>query len=152
MAEEELFETRRAKLDSLKAKGVNPWPPRFSRTHFAAQLHADFADLKAGEDSGQQATVAGRLTSTRVQGKVGFGRSVFDERGFLEVETPVLHPSPGGATARPFRTHFNALGQDMYLRVATELYLKRLVVGGLERVYEVGRTFRNEGLSYKYNP
>jgi lysyl-tRNA synthetase class 2 len=79
-------------------------------------------------------------------------RDYFDSRGFLEVETPVLHPIPGGATARPFVTRFNALDIDMYLRIATELYLKRLIIGGLERVYEIGRIFRNEGLSYKYNP
>ncbi|MGD1011488.1 MAG: lysine--tRNA ligase [Acidimicrobiales bacterium] len=72
--------------------------------------------------------------------------------GFVEVETPVLHPIPGGATARPFVTHYNSLHADVYLRIATELYLKRCVVGGLERVFEIGRTFRNEGLSPRHNP
>ncbi len=72
--------------------------------------------------------------------------------GFVEVETPVLHPIAGGATARPFVTHYNALHTDVYLRIATELYLKRCVVGGLERVFEIGRTFRNEGLSPRHNP
>jgi lysyl-tRNA synthetase class 2 len=72
--------------------------------------------------------------------------------GFVEVETPVLHPVAGGATARPFVTHYNALHTDVYLRIATELYLKRCVVGGLERVFEIGRTFRNEGLSPRHNP
>jgi lysyl-tRNA synthetase class 2 len=72
--------------------------------------------------------------------------------GFVEVETPVLHPIAGGATARPFLTHYNALHTDMYLRIATELYLKRCVVGGIERVFEIGRTFRNEGLSPRHNP
>ncbi len=72
--------------------------------------------------------------------------------GFVEVETPVLHPIPGGATARPFVTHYNALHIDVYLRIATELYLKRCVVGGMERVFEIGRTFRNEGLSPRHNP
>ncbi len=72
--------------------------------------------------------------------------------GFVEVETPVLHPIAGGATARPFVTHYNALHADVYLRIATELYLKRCVVGGLERVFEIGRTFRNEGLSPRHNP
>jgi len=79
-------------------------------------------------------------------------RSFLDTREFLEVETPILQDQPGGATAKPFRTHYNALGQDMTLRIATELHLKRLVVGGLERVYEIGRIFRNEGLSRKHNP
>ena len=72
--------------------------------------------------------------------------------GFVEVETPVLHPIAGGATARPFVTHYNALHADVYLRIATELYLKRCVVGGMERVFEIGRTFRNEGLSPRHNP
>ncbi len=79
-------------------------------------------------------------------------RRWLDERGFLEVETPVLQPLYGGALARPFVTHFNALDRDFYLRIATELYLKRLIVGGLERVYEIGKDFRNEGISHKHNP
>jgi lysyl-tRNA synthetase, class II len=79
-------------------------------------------------------------------------RALMDARGFLEVETPVLHEVPGGGNARPFVTHHKALHRDLYLRIALELYLKRLVVGGLERVYELGRVFRNEGLSPKYNP
>src|SRR5581483_10587657 len=72
--------------------------------------------------------------------------------GFLEVETPVLQPRYGGAFADPFVTHYNALDADYYLRIATELYLKRLIVGGLERVYEIGKDFRNEGVSFKHNP
>src|SRR5262249_34350876 len=79
-------------------------------------------------------------------------RRWLDARGFLEVETPVLQPLYGGALARPFTTHHNALDRDLYLRIATELYLKRLIVGGLERVYELGKDFRNEGLSPKHNP
>jgi lysyl-tRNA synthetase, class II len=79
-------------------------------------------------------------------------RRALDEDGFLEVETPVLQPRYGGAFATPFVTHYNELEQDMYLRIATELYLKRLIVGGLERVYEIGKDFRNEGLSYKNAP
>jgi lysyl-tRNA synthetase class 2 len=79
-------------------------------------------------------------------------RSWLDEHGFLEVETPVLQPLYGGALARPFTTHHNALDRDLYLRIATELYLKRCIVGGLERVYELGKDFRNEGISHKHNP
>ncbi len=79
-------------------------------------------------------------------------RGWLDERGFLEVETPILQPLYGGALARPFVTHHNALDRDLYLRIATELYLKRCIVGGLERVYELGKDFRNEGISFKHNP
>jgi len=79
-------------------------------------------------------------------------RRCLDERRFLEVETPMMHPIPGGATARPFVTHHNALDMDMYLRVAPELYLKRLTVGGFDRVYEINRNFRNEGVSTRHNP
>ncbi|MDP6917537.1 MAG: lysine--tRNA ligase [SAR86 cluster bacterium] len=79
-------------------------------------------------------------------------RNIFIEEGYLEVETPMMHPIPGGASARPFQTHHNALDMDLYLRVAPELYLKRLVVGGLEKVFEINRNFRNEGLSTKHNP
>ncbi len=79
-------------------------------------------------------------------------RRFLDERGFVEVETPVLHPKAGGALARPFATHHHALDQDLYLRIATELYLKRLVIGGFDKVYEIGRIFRNEGISTKHNP
>ncbi|MBG7617702.1 MAG: lysine--tRNA ligase, partial [Chloroflexi bacterium] len=79
-------------------------------------------------------------------------RSFLDDRGFLEVETPLLQPSAGGAMARPFTTHHHALDRDLYLRIALELYLKRLVIGGYDKVYEIGRVFRNEGLSTKHNP
>ena len=79
-------------------------------------------------------------------------RSILGSQGFIEVETPMLRPIPGGALARPFITHHNALGEDLYLRIAPELYLKRLVVGGMEKVFEIGRVFRNEGMSTRHNP
>src|SRR3712207_4384324 len=79
-------------------------------------------------------------------------RRYLDAHGFVEVETPILQPRYGGAFSEPFVTHHNELDQDMYLRIATELYLKRLIVGGLERVYEIGKDFRNEGVSYKHSP
>jgi len=101
-------------------------------------------DLIANEDSR-------RLFSDRAR-IVSAVRSYLDGEGFLEVETPVLQPLYGGALARPFTTHHNALDRELYLRIATELYLKRLIVGGLERVYELGKDFRNEGLSTKHNP
>ena len=102
----------------------------------------------AGETNGAN-DFASALRTDRVIAAI---RRWLDERGFLEVETPVLQPLYGGALARPFITHHNELDRDLYLRLATELYLKRLIVGGLERVYELGKDFRNEGVSHKHNP
>src|SRR5699024_3820019 len=79
-------------------------------------------------------------------------RNYLNGQGFLEVETPMLHTIPGGANARPFETHHNALDMELYMRIAIELHLKRLIVGGLEKVYEIGRVFRNEGISTRHNP
>jgi lysyl-tRNA synthetase class 2 len=259
-SESQLLAVRRAKLDALRAAGVNPFPPDFPGVVPSADVRAAHEGLEAGAETEATYRVAGRLTQRRGQGKMAFldlvdrsgriqlqarldvlgeermsrlldqldlgdiigvdgtafvtrrgelslrvddytvlakalrpppdahyglrdvetrfrqreldlmaseeARALFvtrakivsavrrflDERGFVEVETPVLQPLYGGAAARPFTTHFNALDRDFYLRIATELYLKRLIVGGLERVYELGKDFRNEGISYKHNP
>jgi len=83
---------------------------------------------------------------------IAYMRKFFDEKGYIEVETPMMQPIPGGALARPFKTFHNALSMDLYLRIAPELYLKRLIVGGFEKVYEINRNFRNEGVSSEHNP
>jgi lysyl-tRNA synthetase class 2 len=83
---------------------------------------------------------------------ISLTRRFFEDKGFLEVETPMMHPIPGGANAKPFVTHHNALGVDRYLRIAPELYLKRLIVGGFEAVFEINRNFRNEGMDATHNP
>ena len=262
MAEEaasDLLATRRAKLERLRAEGIEPYPHAYPGVQPIGAIHAAHGDLPAGEDSDARYRVAGRLHARRGQGRMAFLdlddrtgriqlqakvdvlgeeamnrlleldlgdivgvdglafrskrgeltlrvedfevlakslrpppdkfhglhdvetrfrhreldlianpeirdlfvtrarvisaiRAYLDAEGFIEVETPVLQPLYGGAMARPFVTHHNALDRDMYLRIATELYLKRLIVGGLERVYELGKDFRNEGVSYKHNP
>jgi lysyl-tRNA synthetase class 2 len=253
------FAVRRAKLDSLRRSGVEPYVDGFDVTSRSAELAAQYVDLPAGEETSDVVTVAGRLVARRDQGKMSFlvirdatgdlqlfcrvnvlgeagydavgeldlgdwvgatgtvlrsrrgelsvqatqvrllskslrplpekyhgladtetryrqryvdlianpdVRPVFEtrfkvisairrfmeQRGYLEVETPMLQPIPGGATARPFVTHHNALDMPLYLRIAPELYLKRLLVGGFERVYEINRSFRNEGMSPRHNP
>jgi lysyl-tRNA synthetase, class II len=256
---DELLAARRAKLDQLRADGIDPFPHEFPGVTPVAEVKSAHSDLADGAETDARYRVAGRLAARRGQGKMAFldlvdrsgrlqlqariddlgeermarllhldlgdvvgvdgvvfrsrrgelslraedftvlakslrpppekhhgltdvetrfrrreldlmaneeARELFilrsriitavrrflDDDGFIEVETPILQPLYGGAMARPFTTHFNAIDRDMYLRIATELYLKRLIVGGLERVYELGKDFRNEGLSFKHNP
>ena len=257
---EEILAERRAKLDRLRAEGIDPYPVGVRVTHALAGIAADWADkLDSAQESDHRVSVGGRLVLRRGHGKLVFlvlregdaelqvmaqldvlgeqsmarvadldvgdwvaatgpvirtkrgelsikaaevtligkslrplpdkwhglrdtetrfrqryvdltvnaeARRVFsiraatiralrselDDRGYIEVETPVLHSIPGGALARPFITHHNALDTDLYLRIAEELHLKRLVAGGMPRVYEIGRVFRNEGLSPRHNP
>jgi lysyl-tRNA synthetase, class II len=129
----------------LLAKSLRPPPSEF---HGLEDVEVRYRrrelDLLANEESRRLFAVRARTVSEV--------RRWLDEHGFVEVETPVLQPLYGGALARPFTTHHNALDRDLYLRIATELYLKRLVVGGIDRVYELGKDFRNEGLSHKHNP
>lgn len=250
---------RAAKLEGLRAAGVDPYPVRFDRDHTVGEVRTAFADIEPGTETGTRVKVAGRLLLIRRQGKLTFAtmrdgtgaiqlfvsrkvvgegahdafddldlgdwvgveglvmatrkgelsvkveryellakalrplpdkwhgladvdtrfrqryadlianeeaRRVFDvrfatiaairrflaARGYVEVETPVLHDVAGGATARPFHTHHNALDTELVLRIALELHLKRLIVGGFDKVFEIGRVFRNEGLSTRHNP
>lgn len=253
-----LIAARLAKVESLRADGVDPYPVRFERTATAAEIRDAHDGIEAGEAAGVEVTVAGRLRNVRDLGKLAFGvlqdwsgtiqlfadaerlgdgfgeftaldagdwvgasgevmktkrgelsvnldrvellakslrpmpekwhglsdietryrrryvdlivneeardvlqarvatiaslRDTLEAHGFVAVETPTLHTVPSGGLATPFSTHHNALDMDMYLRIALELHLKRLVVGGVERVYEIGRVFRNEGVSPRHNP
>ena len=256
---EALIQVRREKVAALREQGIEPYAPVWSPTHRLDQVVARWGDLEAGEETGEEVTIAGRLVAKRGQGKLAFGvlreagqdlqlfvqvnalgedgmaffesldvgdwvgavgevlatrrgelsvrpreltlltkglrplpdkwhglkdveqryrqreldlvvndearrtfqvrasvlRAIRDDltgRGFIEVETPMLHPIPGGASAKPFVTHHNTLDVDLYLRIAPELYLKRLIIGGMHRVFEINRSFRNEGMSPRHNP
>lgn len=132
------------KLEML-AKALRPLPEKWhGLTDTEARFRHRYLDLIANPESREIAIVRSRAISAV--------RAYLDEQGFLEVETPILQPLYGGAAARPFTTHHNTYDQKLYLRISDELYLKRLIVGGLDRVYEVGHNFRNEGVSRKHNP
>jgi lysyl-tRNA synthetase class 2 len=137
--------TIRADAWELLSKSLRPPPEKF---HGLEDVETRYRrrelDLMANEEARELFLMRSRT--------VAAVRRWLDSRGFVEVETPVLQPLYGGALARPFTTHHNALDRDLYLRIATELYLKRLVVGGIDKVYELGKDFRNEGISHKHNP
>jgi lysyl-tRNA synthetase class 2 len=150
-AEGEVVTTRTGELSvrptsvTLLAKALRPLPDKWhGLSDVDTRFRQRYVDLIVNDE-------ARRVFEVR-HAVVSACRRVLDAEGFVEVETPVLHLQAGGATARPFVTHHNSLDVDMYLRIALELHLKRLVVGGMERVYEIGRVFRNEGLSPRHNP
>ncbi len=147
----EVFRTQRGEMSvrckdiTLLSKSLRPLPEKFhGLTDKELRYRQRYVDLIVNPDSRRNFEIRSRFVS--------YLRSFLDGRGYMEVETPVLNTISGGATARPFITHHNTLDIDMYMRIATELHLKRLIVGGLERVYEIGRIFRNEGMDTKHNP
>jgi lysyl-tRNA synthetase class 2 len=150
-AEGTVFRTRRGELSikvedwTLLAKSLRPPPEKHhGLTDVETRYRMRELDLMANEEAREVFMTRAKVISTL--------RRELDEAGFVEVETPILQPIYGGGMGRPFTTHHNELDRTLYLRIATELYLKRLIVGGLERVYEIGKDFRNEGVSFKHNP
>ena len=150
-AEGTLFKTRTGELSvrlsslRLLTKSLRPLPDKFHGMADAEDKYRQrYVDLITDETARARFAARSKTLSSI--------RRFMVEHGFMEVETPMLHPIPGGANAKPFVTHHNALDQQMFLRIAPELYLKRLIVGGFERVFEINRSFRNEGLSVRHNP
>ena len=149
--EGEVFRTQRGEMSvrcknvTLLSKSLRPLPEKFHGLQDKELRYRQrYVDLIVNPDSRKNFEIRSKFVS--------YLRAFLDGRGYMEVETPVLNTISGGATARPFITHHNTLDLDMYMRIATELHLKRLIVGGLERVYEIGRIFRNEGMDTKHNP
>lgn len=135
------------KVDSfeLQSKCLHPLPEKFHGIHDVEIKHRQrYLDLISSPESRERFIKRSKI--------IRLMREFFDKHDFIEVETPMLHPIPGGAAAKPFLTHHNALDMELFLRIAPELFLKRLTVGGLERVYEINRCFRNEGVSTRHNP
>jgi len=149
--EGKVFRTRRGEVSihartvKLLSKAMRPLPEKFhGLTNVEIRYRQRYLDLVMNPDVRQVFVTRSKI--------IRYMREFLEEREFIEVETPTLHTIPGGAAARPFSTHHNALDLDLYLRIALELPLKRLIVGGFEKVFEIGRTFRNEGISIKHNP
>jgi len=147
----EVLKTRRGELSvrveelTLLAKALRPLPEKWHGLQDVEKRYRQrYLDLMVNEEA--------RSILRARSATVSALRDAFERRGYLEVETPALQAIPGGGMAKPFRTHHNALGIDMYLRIAVELYLKRLIIGGVDRVFEIARTFRNEGVSPRHNP
>ena len=150
-AEGEVFRTRRGEISihcesvKLLSKSLKPLPEKFhGLTNTDLRYRQRYVDLIMNPEAKDTFVKRSKIISSI--------RRFLDDKGFMEVETPMLVSNAGGAAARPFETHFNALSEDFKLRISLELYLKRLIVGGLEKVYEIGRVFRNEGLDTRHNP
>jgi lysyl-tRNA synthetase class 2 len=147
----QVMTTRRGELSisvdewTMLAEAVRPFPDKWhGLTDPDTRYRQRYVDLWVTEEARERLTARSRILSLT--------RRWLEDKGFVEVETPTFHPIPGGASAKPFTTHHNALDMQLYLRIAPELYLKRLIVGGMERVFEIARVFRNEGLSPRHNP